>query len=133
MANFTLKLGNLNRTDAGNVYSDINVTNLNDKKIVDRNAIRQSIYNMLHWRMGERVLFPDFGNPLYNYLFETINSSTVEQMEGAIRRMFKYEPRVSIDKIDIKNFSDEHCITLSVNYTINATYEKDSIALTISL
>ena len=133
MANFTLKLGNLNKTDAGNVYSDINVTNLNDKKIVDRNAIKQSIYNMLHWRMGERVLFPDFGNPLYSYLFETINSSTIEQIKLAIRKMFTYEPRVKIDNIDIKNFSDEHYITLSVSYTINSTNEQDNIGITISM
>ena len=103
MASFTIKFGNLDKTSNGNVYSDINVTNLSDKKITDKNAIKQSIYNMLHWRMGERVLFPDFGNPLYSYLFETINSSTIEQIKLAIRKMFTYEPRVKIDNIDIKN------------------------------
>ncbi len=107
MASFTIKFGNLDKTSNGNVYSDINVTNLSDKKITDKNAIKQSIYNMLHWRMGERVLFPDFGNPLYSYLFETINSSTIEQIKLAIRKMFTYEPRVKIDNIDIKNYSDE--------------------------
>lgn len=112
----------------------------NVDKNVNVNAIKCSLNNIFMWIKGERILNPEFGNNLYQYLYSGINSYNTEQIMAELRNMVTtYEPRVSIQQV--VNISDtldheNNTIRLKIIYTIPSlntqqyqylyTYEKTS-------
>lgn len=58
--------------------------------------IKQAIYIILMTAKGERVMRPDFGCEIHNYAFETVDFTTLSQMESAVRKALTlYEPRIT--------------------------------------
>ncbi len=65
--------------------------------------IKQAIYIILMTAKGERVMRPDFGCEIHNYAFETVDFTTLSQMESAVRRALTlYEPRITEVQVSAK-------------------------------
>lgn len=47
--------------------------------------IEESIQIILRTAKGERVMRPDFGCGIHEYVFETINTSTMSRIESTLR------------------------------------------------
>ena len=59
--------------------------------------IKQSIILILSTAKGERVMRPDFGCGIHNYVFETISMETLTNIETSIREaLFQWEPRIEV-------------------------------------
>ena len=86
-------------------------------KLVDVNAVRNAIHNIFSWIPGERILDPEFGNKIRQYLYEGITDTTSEQITVEIQHAVKkYEPRAEIDGIQrIDNVQDHENNTIGVN------------------
>lgn len=66
----------------------------------DVNAVKAAMHNLFSFIPGERVLDPEFGNKVMQYLYEGITKYNEEQIIATINEMVKkYEPRASIDSI----------------------------------
>ena len=122
--NFKLDINSEVKED-GFIYKDFNINmnvpeNLKDfAQAEDMDAIRQGIKNMFNWKLGQRILEPEFGNSLYNYLYEPINELTLNAIKADIMNMFsRWEPRVNIVKVDIDSNPDQHEIYVAVQYTV---------------
>ena len=64
--------------------------------------IRESIILILSTSKGERVMRPDFGSGIYNYTFETINTTTIGLFESSIRdALQKWEPRIVVSAVNV--------------------------------
>lgn len=106
------------------VYKDVDTTStdyeVNAK--LDVKAVKQAVKNILTFYPYERVLFPDFGNRLHQYLYEGILQSNNEKIGQEIRDVFaRWEPRVKIDGISYNTTVDEidqNTIHLQVQYHI---------------
>lgn len=89
---------------------------------VDIDAVKGSIRNIFTWNKGERVLNPEFGINLRQYLYEGITDLTIQQIKAEIDFSIKtYEPRVEIDEVraDIDpNDADNNQIHIFVVYHI---------------
>lgn len=64
--------------------------------------IRESLNILLATSLGERVMQPDYGSNMEDYLFESLNTTVIgyikERVENAI--LF-YEPRIIAEKIEV--------------------------------
>jgi phage baseplate assembly protein W len=126
MGSLLFNLKNVNKTINRNyVFKDVALdmtptgNNLDIDTSLDYAAIQNGIDNMFLFLPGERVLFPDFGNNLYRYLYEPANNTTVGRLVDEIRTMFdKWEPRVKILDIFAEIIPDENTIKLEIQYSV---------------
>ena len=91
--------------------------NVNTAKDID--AVENSIYNMFLFAKGERIINPEFGNNLYQFLYEPINNITAKRIGQAINDMFeRWEPRVVIEELIVTPYEDENTYVVEINYVI---------------
>ena len=71
------------------------------KQANSEESIRQSIWIILSTAKGERVMRPDFGCGIYDFVFGMATASTEGRIAQTIREsLLKFEPR--IDVLDIQ-------------------------------
>lgn len=98
------------------------------QKDVNVKAVQNSLHNIFTWRLGERILLPQFGNSLYKYLYEGILPHNVEQIIAEIKAVTSiWEPRIRI--IDIINAStindtEDNTVLLDIVYVIPGLSEE---------
>ena len=96
-------------------YADISMTSepfkngkLRIKKSMDVDAVKGAVKNIFTWMPGERILIPDFGNTIHQYLYEGITDLNSEKIIAECQMlMTKWEPRAVIDKIFKKDSVEE--------------------------
>ena len=126
MASININLGFAKESEnKGFKYKDISLPLIKDEnqhdflELVDINSIKNGIRNILTWKKGQRVLNPEFGNTLYEFLYEPINDITAKNIGVEINKLFqKWEPRVRITNINIHPDSDNNQYDVTVSYTI---------------
>lgn len=101
-------------------------TSLRDVKVnYDFDAIEGAIFNMFLFTQGERILRPDFGNSLYQFLYEPITPLTADRIAKEVKNMFqKWEPRVSIIGVQVVPDEDHNTYNVIVAYTVPALENK---------
>lgn len=71
-------------------------------KVVDDNAIKQSIETLLSLEYFETPMQPEKGCNVTRLLFEPMGIDTALEIEDAIREVIdKYEPRITVEEIQI--------------------------------
>lgn len=134
MANIRIRLSSDKKINNVNRFSDIDVQSENVSKVLyDRNAVRNAISNILKWKPYERILNPEFGNVLWNNVFEMIGHSTKSDIINQVKKMLAYEPRISVSNIDVSVSANNNTIEVSFVYTIpklDDTQEEYSITIT---
>jgi|SRR5574344_25612 phage baseplate assembly protein W len=121
---------NLSSAAASNyqLYADISMDSIKVAgknkvcKDVNINAVKNSLYNIFTWKPGERVLLPEFGSKLYQYLYQGITDTNRESIVSEIRYVIQqWEPRVNI--VEVVNATtdqdkDDNTVHLEIIYTI---------------
>jgi|TARA_R110000868_G_scaffold243770_3_gene499796 phage baseplate assembly protein W len=91
------------------------------KADVDHAAIRNSIFNLFNTNQGERLLNPDFGLNLKNYLFEAVSKEGGIMIGDTIKSgIMKYEPRISVDRITVVVDEDNNTYEITLIVTAKA-------------
>ena len=68
--------------------------------VKDKDAIAQSISNLLQTNNGERPFNPDLGSGIRELLFEQADWGTAAAISGRVREcLVKYEPRITVKKV----------------------------------
>lgn len=90
--------------------------------------IRSSIEIILQTTLGERVMQPEFGANLTNYVFDSMDSNfrtfVTEQIRVAI---IKNEPRAQLAKVEYNEQPLEGRIDIIVYYTVLSTNSRYNI------
>ena len=99
-----------------------------------REVVKQNFKNLLLTSPGERVMDPDFGIGLRNYLFEQ-NSVILreEVMEAVYEQVNRYLPFVKVKKIDIGSDDSSTTLMVSIIYSIPSIDTQDQISVTSAL
>ena len=85
----------------------------------DLRAIKNSIKNIFTTKKGQKILNPDFGCSLEQYLFTPITESNAKAIGSEILRgISKYEPRVNVTNIYVIPSFDRNSYKISVYYTL---------------
>jgi len=76
---------------------------LNDvQALYDVESIKASIVNAMLTSPGQKILNPEFGVDLRQYLFEPVDEFTTFEIEADIReRLPTWEPRITLEKVSV--------------------------------
>ena len=98
----------------------------------DDAAIKNAVKNLLISNFYERPFQSDLGANLRGLLFEPAGMLTNIQIRDNIRFCVeKYEPRVSVDSIDITDVVDENRYKIEVFFTIKEFSTQDSVEIVL--
>ena len=91
--------------------------------------IQQSLQILLATAPGERVMQPTFGCGLKGKMFENFNESSATLMKDLIQRaILFFEPRVSVDKIDIREQDVQAGeVIIDIAYIVRATNSRHNM------
>lgn len=77
--------------------------------------VKQNLKMLLLTAPGERIMIPEFGVGLRNYLFENDTTQTRNQVEAKIRNQVKtYMPFVEVSAVNFNSVQDETRTSISV-------------------
>jgi len=98
----------------------------------DDAAVKNAVRNLLISNFYERPFQSDLGANLRGLLFEPAGMLTNIQIRDSIRFCIeKYEPRVSVDSIDITDVVDENRYKIEVFFTIKEFSTQDSVEIVL--
>jgi phage baseplate assembly protein W len=85
--------------------------------------IRQSIRIILGTDRGERVMRPDFGAGLSQFVFEPLDATTMNLVKTRVREaLIAWEPRIDILNVDVAADPSEHNkLLIDMTYRVRAT------------
>lgn len=84
--------------------------------------IKNSLDVLFETNVGERVMHPNYGSALQNFLFEPVNQSTITYMDAIISKEILFnEPRIVVNDIRIIPALGEGRLDIIINYTVTAT------------
>ena len=85
--------------------------------------IAEAIRIILFTRKGERAMRPEFGSTIYEYLFSTMDFTTIKRMERELlEAIIRWEPRVIEPEVRVDTERlDEGLIRVEVRYVARTT------------
>lgn len=99
-----------------NEITDI-VTDVNSK------AIKNSIYNILSTMPGQKILNPEFGLNLTQWLFTNLSKTNASLIKFKITEQInRYEPRVTLTKVEVVPNYEEHQYDITIQFNNNETF-----------
>jgi len=95
-----------------------------------KDVIRSSIRNILHTRLGERVMLPEFGSRLHELVFEPLDD-IMRQLARTyvIEALRRWERRITITDVKVVSDEDRHEFSVVVTYVINENAEEDTLTI----
>lgn len=85
--------------------------------------IAEAIRLIVWTAKGERVMRPDFGCGIHEYVFERTDPTTVSLMVESVKdAIMRWEPRVHEVEVDVQSDSqDDGRLQIHVQYTVRST------------
>lgn len=85
--------------------------------------IRQAIRIILGTNPGERVMRPDFGAGLSQFVFEPVNTATIESLKTRVQEsLIDWEPRIDLEDVRVTADATEvNKLLVDVHYRVRAT------------
>lgn len=111
------------------IWSDLHHDIITDaqgsiKKVINIEAVKTSIDNILRTPRGTRVMLRDFGSDLKSMLFENIDDSLIDSIENEIKdAVATWDNRIIINAIDFKTDADRNQVTVVVKFAVRG-YDK---------
>ena len=89
----------------------------------DETDVDQAIALILGTAPGERPMRPEFGCGVHDYVFDTVDASTVGRIEEEIRdALDRWEPRIEVLRVDFDlGFVDDGRLDIHIGYRLRAT------------
>jgi len=85
-------------------------------------SVEQSIQIILGTARGERVMRPDFGCGIHDFVFDTVTAATEGRVAAAVRdALLRFEPRIYVRDVTVSVGDDSAVLLISVDYEVRAT------------
>ncbi len=89
-------------------------------------SICQAIHLILSTARGERVMRPEFGCDIHDYLFESLNATTLTQVREAVRRaLIRWEPRIILEEVEVS--PQEGKLLVEITYRVRSTNHRGNL------
>ncbi|MFI3312454.1 MAG: GPW/gp25 family protein [Eubacteriales bacterium] len=83
--------------------------------------IRQAIPIILGTALGQRVMQPEFGSTLSNFVFDNPSYTARVQLENeVVATLHRWEPRITQIEVTVTD-GGEGCLLLNIAYVVRAT------------
>ena len=88
-------------------------------RIINENAVRQSIKNIIMTNLGERLFQSRIGSDIYRSLFEPLDQVTANIIIQAVKSSIKYnEPRAKVLEVGVFKTSDENAVMVKIVFSL---------------
>ena len=89
----------------------------------DETDIEQAVELILGTAPGERPMRPEFGCGVHDFVFDSIDASTIGKMEESIRdALDHWEPRIVVETVEFDlSAVDEGRLMIDIGYRLRAT------------
>lgn len=84
---------------------------------VDFELVKQDVFNHFSMRRGEKLMRPEFGCKIWEYLFEAFDSNLVEAVEEECRRVCETDPRIRLENVRVEVYDQGLLVQLSMVFT----------------
>jgi uncharacterized protein len=97
--------------------------------------VSESIQILLLTRLGERLMYPNYGSSLGTFLFAPNNPATRKSIEEEITRALQlWEPRINIDSVSVDvDPSNAQAAVATIQYRLVANQLPNQVTLTLQL
>lgn len=96
--------------------------------------VRQSILIILDTEPGERVMRPDFGCGLRQFLMEPNTPATRAAIAGEIEAALRaWEQRIAVETVDVTTTGDPSTVLVSISYTLTRDQSVDVVQVTVQV
>ena len=125
-------LGQLVKLDLLSLYTDLHLDikiaksiGIGNKPVDSRDilvdedilAVKNSIKNIFSTKKGEKLLAPDFGSALEQYLFQPVSESMARLIgQEILNDLVKFEPRIEVEKIKVLADPDNNQYNITIAY-----------------
>ncbi|NER78558.1 MAG: GPW/gp25 family protein [Leptolyngbya sp. SIO1D8] len=91
--------------------------------------ILQSLQIILSTQPGERLMQPDFGCELSQFLFEEVRQGVITSIQGIVSDALLYhEPRIKVERIEIDTSqAGEGLLLIMIEYIIRQTNARSNL------
>jgi phage baseplate assembly protein W len=93
--------------------------------------VKRDIINQFATPIGSRVMLPDFGTNIFNYLFDPFDEYTKNSIIEDAVRVIQDEPRVELVSIDV--FQEDQALTIVLVLLFKPESITDSMFVSFSL
>ncbi len=101
-------------------------------RATDNELIRQSLVQIVSTTKGERVMRPDFGTNVINYIFDNNDDLLAELIRSDLfSAVGRYEPRVILTDVQVVR-SDE-TVDVTLLYVVTFTGAADAVGVSFSV
>lgn len=114
-------------------YSDLSykpvLNQLGDvTKVINTDAIKQSIQTIMYTVPGSRLFEPQFGVGIERFLFEEFSPATGQAIGKAIETgLSKYENRIVLQSVQVSLLEADLSYNVAIQYVVIDTQTPDSI------
>ena len=117
------------------IYADLNLSFTKNPatkdvaRLFDVQAIKRAVKNIILTNKYERAFNSDFGCNLRGFLFENITEPLLVIIKDRVAMAIeKYEPRVSVEDVVVKEDIDKNGLNIMVSFLINGTEAPVSVS-----
>jgi phage baseplate assembly protein W len=125
----------LDLIESKNIGLGLNAVNTSDILVdTDIQAIQNSIKNIFTTKKGQKILNPDFGSALEQYLFTPISNANARAIGSDIlSNISQYESRIKVENINVTPMFDQNQYYIAVYYTILEINKQNTINMIAQL
>lgn len=96
-------------------------------RLEDFELVKRDLLNNLLIRQGTMPGRPNIGTDLWNYLFETIDDKTLNQLDNEMRKSIERDPRVKVE--DMLFFTQDNGLLVEITVTTVMSSEAEMLKI----
>lgn len=101
-------------------------------KVVDVNAVKQSLINLVSTNFNERLFRPKLGTGIRGLLFENVSPQVAIALQKIVEQVItNYEPRVGLDRVDVQPKVDQNSYSVAIYYTVRGVDSPQTLSLNL--
>ena len=102
-------------------------------RVVNENAVRESIFNLVMTDRGERLFQPNIGCDIRGSLFENIDPSSILILKENIKSTIKtYEPRCNLRDVEVTANVDTNDIQVKIVFSVINSNNTSSLTIDLN-
>jgi phage baseplate assembly protein W len=85
--------------------------------------IQEAIRIIVGTSKGERIMRPDFGCGIFDYVFAPLDTSTIGLIESSVREaLVMWEPRIELENVNVSHdITEAEKLLITIDYRVRTT------------
>lgn len=102
-------------------------------RVINENAVRESIKNLILTDRGERLMQPTIGCDIRGSLFENVDANTMLILQENIKTTIKtYEPRCNLRDVEVFGNTDNNDLQVTIVFSVINTTTTSSLTIDLN-